>query len=335
MGLRAALPAGLVPAAVRALVTGAAGFLGSHLCDELIRQGADVYGLDDMSTGNPGNLSALRGNLSFRLVTGSVLDQDLVGQLTRRADAVYHLAGAVGTFTIRDHWRRSLQVNLEGTQHVAGAAARYRVPLLFASSSEVYGITPGVLREDSLRTLGSPLRPRWAYAEAKAADESLVSAYARDDGLAAVIVRLFNVAGPRQSANFGMVIPRFVRQALAGEGLTVHGSGDQKRSFCHVADVVPVLATLPHLPAAHGRAVNIGSADQISIRELAERVLKLTSWNGKVTYLPLAEAMGSDWDDMQRGVPDCTVARELGFTIIRNLDDIITDVITSQAGYRA
>lgn len=314
-------------------MTGAAGFIGSHLCDELIRQGYDVDGLDDLSTGNAGNLSQLRGNHYFRPVEGSVLDRDLVDQLARRADVVYHLAAALGTFTIRDHWRHSLTVNLDGTRNVTEAAARQGIPLLFTSSSEIYGSTTGTLHEDSPRMLGSPLRPRWAYAEAKAADESLITAYARDDGLRAVITRLFNVTGPRQSAEFGMVIPRFVRQALAGDNLTVHGSGDQRRSFCHVADVVPALAALPGIPAAYGRAVNLGATEQVSIRELALRVLRLAGRDGKVLYHPLAAVMGEDWDDMQRGVPDCTAARELAdFTVTRDIDDILRDVIASQGG---
>ena len=320
----------MVPATVRALVTGAAGFIGSHLCDELVWRGHTVSGLDDLSTGNLENLADLQSP-SFRLVRGSVLDESLVYRLVRRADVVYHLAAAVGTFTIRDQWQRSLQVNLEGTQNVVEAAMHYGVPLLFTSTSEVYGVTPGVLHENSPRTLGSPLRPRWAYAEAKAVDESLVSACVRDSGLRAVIVRLFNVAGPRQSADFGMVIPRFVRQALAGEALVVHGLGDQRRTFCHVGDVVPALAALPRIPEAHGRAVNIGAARQVTIRDLAARVLELSGGNGTVVYQPLADVMGRDWDDMERGVPDCTTARELaGFRVARDLDDIIRDIIASQ-----
>jgi UDP-glucose 4-epimerase len=266
-------------------------------------------------------------------VTGSVLEENLVYRLARRADVIYHLAAAVGTLTIRDHWRHSLEVNLEGTRNVTTAAARYGAVLLFTSTSEIYGTTPGSLQEDALRTLGSPLRPRWAYAEAKAADESMISAYARDHGLRAVIVRPFNIAGPWQSAEFGMVIPRFVQQALAGESLTVHGDGSQRRSFCHVADVVPALATLPLVPEAYGRAVNIGASEQVSVGHLAIRVLELAGGTGKVTYQPLEDVMGADWDDMQRGVPDCTAVRELaGFQVTRSLDDIIRDVIVSQGG---
>lgn len=318
---------------MRALVTGAAGFLGSHLCDELVRQGHEVDGLDDLSTGRARNLAQLHGSFRpFRLVTGSVLDEVMVERLARHADVVYHLAAAVGTFTIRDHGRHSLHVNLEGTRNVTEAARRVGAALLFTSSSEVYGTTPGVLSEGSPRIMGSPLRPRWSYAEAKAADESLVAAYARD-GLRAVIVRPFNIAGPRQRADFGMVIPRFVQQALAGTDLTVHGHGTQQRTFCHVADAVPSLAALPQLPAAYGQAVNLGSAHQVSISALAQRVIELTGSSSKVSYLPLADVMGRDWDDTPRGVPDCTVLHGLtGFRAARDLDTVIGDVIEFERG---
>lgn len=318
---------------MRCFVAGAAGFIGSHLCEELISQGHTVTGLDDFSTGNPGNLAGLSGNPDFRVVCGSVLDRDLVFQLVQQADVVYHLAAAVGTFTIRDRWLHSLHVNLDGTRNVAEAAAEYGVPLLFTSSSEIYGITQGSLSEGSPCTLGSPLRPRWAYAEAKALDESFIAACAQELGLNAVIARLFNVAGPRQSADYGMVIPRLVRQALAGEPLTVFGAGDRTRCFCHVADVVPALASLPFSNEAYGRAVNIGSSSPVSIMRLAVRVRKLAGSDSQIISVPLQDVMGETWDDMRRGTPDCSVAQQLaGFKASIDLDGIICSVIEEQRG---
>lgn len=318
---------------LRVLVTGAAGFIGSHLCEELVSAGYQVAGLDDLSTGRLPNLAGLAGSHDFGLVCGSVLDRDLVFRLVQRADVVYHLAAAVGTFTIRDKWLHSLHVNLDGTRNVAEAAAEFGVPLLFTSSSEVYGTTQGSLSEGSPCTLGSPLRPRWAYAEAKALDESFIAACAQELGLNAVIARLFNVAGPRQSADYGMVIPRLVRQALAGEPLTVFGAGDRTRCFCHVADVVPALASLPFNPEAHGRAVNIGSSSSVSIMRLAIRVRKLAGSDSQIISVPLRDVMGGNWDDMRRGTPDCSVAERLaGFKLSRDLYDIICSVIEEQRG---
>jgi UDP-glucose 4-epimerase len=313
----------------RALVTGAAGFIGSHLCEELAYGGNQVTGLDDLSTGRLENLAGIRGRMTF--LHGTVLDAAMVHKLVRDADVVYHLAAAVGTFTIRDRWLHSLHVNLDGTRNVVEAAAARAVPLLFTSSSEVYGTSQGSLAENAPRTIGSPLRPRWAYAEAKALDESFIAACAQEMGLKAVIARLFNVSGPRQSPDYGMVIPRFVRQALAGEPLTVFGTGDRTRCFCHVADVVPVLASLPFNPEAHGRAVNIGGGTTVSIRALAARVRDLAGSSSPVACEPLRDVMGENWDDMRRGTPDCTAARQLaGFKVSGDLDDIIRSVIEEQ-----
>jgi nucleoside-diphosphate-sugar epimerase len=313
---------------MRMLVTGAAGFIGSHLCEELVRRGHQVHGLDDLSTGRTENLRGLREKQRFSLTTGSVLDAKLVRSLARGADVVYHLAAAVGTFTVRDGWLCSMLVNLDGTRNAVEAAAEYGIPLLFASSSEVYGNSQGVLREDSLRVLGSPQRPRWSYAEAKALDESLIAAYAQD-GLPAVTARLFNIAGPRQRAEYGMVIPRFVSQALKGEPVTVHGTGDRVRSFCHVDDAVPALAQLPLARAAHGRAVNIGSASTCtSITQLAQTVIEMCGSSSEIAYEPLTQAMGAEWDDMDRGVPDTSAAAALvGFRATYPLRQIIRSVI--------
>jgi UDP-glucose 4-epimerase len=318
---------------MRALVTGAAGFVGSHLVEELLAGGHEVVGLDDLSTGDTGNLRAVDTHPGFRLVQGSILDAGLVDELTAGADAVFHMAAAVGSFIIRDRGLESLRTNIHGTENIVEAACREHASLLLASTSEIYGRNPKVgLREDDDRVLGSPLRSRWCYSEAKAIDESLVDAYVRERGLRAVIARLFNTVGPRQSGHYGMVIPRFARQALAGEPLTVFGSGEQVRCFCHVADVVPALVALMESDEAQGQAVNLGSSEQVSIEQLAQRVIAAAESDSTIVRISYLEAMGSGYEDMMRRVPDCTLARELvGFRPTRNLDEIIRAVIGDQA----
>jgi UDP-glucose 4-epimerase len=245
---------------------------------------------------------------------------------------VFHLAAAVGAFVIRDKTLESLRTNIHGTENVVAAASRHGARLLAASTSEIYGKNTTVgLREDDDRVIGSPLRSRWTYAEAKAIDESLIDAYVRERGLRAVIVRLFNTVGPRQTGRYGMVIPRFARQALTGEPVTVFGTGEQIRCFCHVADVVPALVALARSDAASGRAVNLGSSEQVTINELARRVIAATSSRSQVERSSYLDAYGSGYEDMQRRVPDCTLARELtGFTATRSLDQIIDAVVADQ-----
>jgi UDP-glucose 4-epimerase len=318
---------------MRAFVTGAAGFVGSHLVEELVAGGHEVVGLDNLSTGDAENLRAVESHPRFRLVRGSILDGALVDELTSGSDAVFHLAAAVGSFIIRDRGLESLRTNIHGTENIVEAAFREGATLLLASTSEIYGRNGKVgLREDDDRVLGSPLKSRWCYSEAKAIDESLVDAYVRERGLRAVIARLFNTVGPRQSGHYGMVIPRFARQALTGEPLTVFGTGEQVRCFCHVRDVVPALVALVQCDEAHGRAVNLGSSQQVSINELARRVIEAGGSASTITRVSYLEAMGSGYEDMMRRVPDCTLARELvGFQPTRNLDQIIRAVLDDQA----
>lgn len=320
---------------MKALVTGAAGFIGSHLVDALVVAGHDVVGLDDLSTGRQANLAGALRCGRFRLVEGSILDGSLVDELTDGVDTVFHLAAAVGAFVIRDRTLESLRTNIHGTEHVVEAAARHGATLLVASTSEIYGKNTTVgLREDDDRVIGSPLRSRWSYAEAKAVDESLVDAYVRERGLDAVIVRLFNTVGPRQTGRYGMVIPRFVRQALAGEPLTVFGTGDQIRCFCHVHDVVPALLRLVRCRRAVGRAVNLGGAEQVSIGDLATRVIELTGSASGITRTPYEQVYGSGYEDMRRRVPDTTLARELvGFEPVRTLTDVILAVADELRGH--
>jgi nucleoside-diphosphate-sugar epimerase len=321
---------------MKCLVTGAAGFIGSHLSDALIAAGHEVTGLDDLSTGRLGNLQAVQDAPGFRLVQGSIRDADLVDELARGAGWIFHLAAAVGSFVIRDRTLESLRTNIHGTENVIEAADRHGAVLMAASTSEIYGKNDKIgLREDDDRLVGSPLRSRWSYAEAKAIDESLIDAYARERGLRAVIIRFFNTVGPRQTGRYGMVIPRFVRQALAGEPLTIFGTGEQIRCFCHVADVVPAVLDLITTEAAYGRAVNVGNTEQVTILELARRVIAATGSSSELTYLSYLEAMGPGYEDMQRRVPDCTLAHELtGYKPTRTLDDIIHSVIADQTGGR-
>jgi UDP-glucose 4-epimerase len=317
---------------MRIFITGAAGFIGSHLAENLIAAGHEVVGLDDMSTGREQNLAAVTGHPRFGLVEGSILDARLVDELTAGSDCVYHLAAAVGAFVIRDRALDSLRTNIHGTENVVAAASRHRARLLVASTSEIYGKNTTVgLREDDDRVIGSPLRSRWTYAEAKAIDESLVDGYVRERGLRAVIVRLFNTVGPRQTGRYGMVIPRFARQALTGQPLTVFGTGEQIRCFCHVLDVVPALTRLITADQANGLAVNLGSSQPVSIVELARQVIAATGSDSGIERSSYLEIYGSGYEDMQRRVPDCSLARQLvGFTAARPLSQIIGDVITDQ-----
>ncbi len=317
---------------MKCFVTGAAGFIGSHLVEDLIAAGHVVVGLDDFSTGREQNLAAVAGHPRLQLERGSVVDQQAVDELTAGADSVFHLAAAVGAFVIRDKTLESLRTNIHGTENVVAAASRFGARLLVASTSEIYGknMTVG-LREDDDRIVGSPLRSRWSYAEAKAIDESLVDAYVRERGLQAVIVRLFNTVGPRQTGRYGMVIPRFVRQALTGQPLTVFGSGEQIRCFCHVQDVVPALIRLVGTDRAVGLAVNLGSSEQVSIGELARRVIEATGSASTIEQTSYLEAYGTGYEDMQRRVPNCDLARDLvGFAATKSLDEIIRAVIADQ-----
>ncbi len=317
---------------MKVFVTGAAGFIGSHLVEALLAAGDEVTGLDDLSTGRLANLRGVTDNPRFTLVQGSILDQPLVDELVAGCDQVYHLAAAVGSFVIRDRTLESLRTNIHGTENVVDAASRHGAVLLAASTSEIYGKNGKVgLQEDDDRIIGSPLKSRWSYAEAKAIDESLIDAYCRERGLRAVIIRFFNTVGPRQTGRYGMVIPRFTRQALSGEPLTVYGTGEQIRCFCHVLDVIPALSLLMATPAAYGRAVNLGNNQPVSINSLAERIIAATGSSSVISHTPYLDAYGPGYEDMLRRIPDSGLAHSLvGFAPQRTLDDIIASVIEDQ-----
>ncbi|ATY14205.1 nucleoside-diphosphate sugar epimerase [Amycolatopsis sp. AA4] len=317
---------------MRYLITGGAGFIGSHLTEHLLARGDEVVALDNLSTGTLDNLAGVAGHPGFRFVRGSITDPNAVESCMAGIDAVFHLAAAVGVFTILDKTMDSLRTNLHGTENLLDAALRHDVPILVASTSEIYGKnTADGLREDDDRIIGSPLKNRWSYAEAKALDETFAHLYAVEHGLRTVIVRPFNTVGPRQTGRYGMVIPRFVTQALAGEPITVFGDGQQTRCFCHVHDVVPALADLLADETAYGKVFNLGSNEQTTISQLAERVIGATGSSSAITKVPYEEAYGDGYEDMQRRIPDCTRAyNQIGFVPTRTLDDIIEAVVADR-----
>jgi UDP-glucose 4-epimerase len=319
---------------MRCLITGGAGFIGSHLVEHLLLLGHETVVLDDLSTGDEANLASVAGHRRVRFVRGSVCDADTVRGSMDGVDAIYHLAAAVGVFTILDKPLAGIQTNLHGTETVLDAARRHDVPVLIASTSEVYGKnTSEGLAEDDHRIIGSPLVSRWSYAEAKALDETLAYLYHVEYGVRSVIVRLFNTVGPRQTGRYGMVVPRFVGQALAGEPLTVFGDGQQVRCFCHVLDAVPALVALLADEGAHGSVYNLGNPEQTTISQLAERVIAASGSSSNIVKVPYKVAYGDGFEDMQRRVPDCRKIRErIGFEPQRDLDDIIQSVIADHRG---
>jgi len=316
---------------MKTLITGGAGFIGSHLAELLLQQGHEVAALDNLSTGRYENIAHLDGHARFQFVNGSILDAALVDKLVEHAQVVFHLAAAVGVELIIKQPLESLTTNIKGSEIVLDMAARYRRKVLVASSSEIYGKnTNGPLKEDEDRILGSPLKSRWSYSTAKAIDEILAYIYYKEKGVPTIIVRLFNTVGPRQTGAYGMVIPRFVGQALAGQPLTVYGDGRQTRCFLHVKDAVGALVNLMEQPAAVGEAFNLGSQEEVAINALAERIIALTGSASQVVHVPYDEAYEEGFEDMQRRVPDTTkLQRLIGFRSSRSLDDIIRDVVAA------
>ena len=316
---------------MKALITGGAGFIGSHLADALVARGDQVTVLDNVSTGRYENVAHLDGNPQFQLVVGSVLNETLVDKLVERCDMVFHLAAAVGVELIIKRPLESLVTNIRGSEIVLEMAYRYRRKVLIASTSEIYGKnTQGLLREDTDRVLGSPLKTRWSYSTSKAVDEVLAYSYWREKGVPTIIVRLFNTVGPRQSGAYGMVIPRFVSQALAGQPLQVHGTGQQSRCFLHVRDVVGALLSVVEHPGAVGQVFNLGSQEEVTIADLAKRVIRITGSSSTVQLIPYEEAYEEGYEDMPRRVPDITKIRSLiGFEPTMTLDQIIQSVVDS------
>jgi UDP-glucose 4-epimerase len=314
---------------VRYLITGGAGFIGSHLADVLLERGDEVAVLDDLSTGSERNISHHFDRPAFVFHRGSVLDPELVRALVEEAEVVVHLAAAVGVKLILQRPLDALITNIRGTEIVLEACARARCKVLIASTSEIYGKNENVpLREESDRIFGSPFKARWSYSTAKAVDEILAHTYWRECGTPSVVVRLFNCVGPRQTGAYGMVVPRLVRQALRGDQLTVFGDGEQRRCFCHVVDTVNCLVRLLDNPQAVGDVFNVGSQEETTINELANLVLGLVGSSSRVVRIPYDEAYEKGFEDMPRRVPDISKVNQLtGWLPQRSLVQIVTSVI--------
>jgi len=317
---------------MRALITGGAGFIGSHLADRLLDRGDQVVLLDDLSTGRLANIEHLTGSPDAEFVLGSVLNVDLVDHVVSRVDTVFHLAAAVGVNLIVEKPLESLMTNIRGTETVIEKAHKYGKRVLVTSTSEIYGKnTSDSLSEDDDRILGSPLKSRWSYSEAKAIDEILAYTYWREKGLETVIVRLFNTVGPRQTGSYGMVVPRFIGQALRNQPITVFGDGTQTRCFCHVSDVVGGLISLSEHPDAFGKVFNLGGSEEISMADLAQRVIDLVESESHLEFIPYDDAYEEGFEDMARRVPNTNRANRLvGFESSVGLDDIILSVIADQ-----
>ena len=314
------------------LITGGAGFIGSHLADYLLQRGERVIVIDNLTTGRYSNIEHLDGRSGFQCYIEDVRHESLIDDLVRQADRVYHLAASVGVKLIIEKPTESLINNIVGTERVLRSASRYRKPVLITSTSEVYGKSrkDGFSETDD-SIIGPTDKARWGYANSKATDEFLAMAYYQETRLPVAIVRLFNTVGPRQTGQYGMVIPNFVAQALRGLPITVHGDGQHTRCFGHVADIVPALAELVSRSGAYGKVFNLGSNREVSIQQLAELIVKMTGSKSDITYIPYEEAYSAGFEDMQRRVPDITrVSNLIGFRPTKTLEDIIQDVIRDQ-----
>ncbi len=311
------------------LITGGAGFIGGHLAEALLATGHRVTAIDNLSTGSLNNVARLRGKPGFQFVRADIRDEMVLGHHASRADIIVHLAAAVGVRLIVERPVETLETNITGTEVALKAALRYGCRILLASTSEVYGkgVKIPFAEEDDV-LLGTTDKARWAYAATKMIDEFLALAYAQEYGLEVIPVRLFNTVGPRQTGEYGMVVPRFVRQAMRGEPLTVYGDGTQRRSFCHVADVVRALCALCAHPGAHGRVYNVGATNEISMAELATLVNAKVGNAAGLRLVPYTEAYPSGFEDMLRRVPDITRVQSLiDWKPVRSLDEILDDVI--------
>jgi UDP-glucose 4-epimerase len=318
----------------KALVTGGAGFIGSHLCDLLLESGVEVYALDDLSTGSLANVEHLRGHERFHLVVDSVLSPAIVNELVYKCDVVYHLAAAVGVRLIVEQPVHTLVTNLQGTEIVLKYCSEFGKRVLVASTSEVYGDHREELplEETARRVYGPTTQKRWAYADSKAMDEFLALAHHSESGLDCVIVRLFNTVGPRQSGQYGMVIPRFVERALAGQPLEIFGDGSQTRCFCHVQDTIRGLKGLMEHDTS-GEIYNVGSTNRIRIVDLAHRVLELTDSSSELVYVPFEEAYGEGIEDMLHRIPSTEkIDAAIGWKPTFDLESILADVVGGLRG---
>ncbi|MBI4587515.1 MAG: GDP-mannose 4,6-dehydratase [Candidatus Rokubacteria bacterium] len=314
---------------MRSLVTGGAGFIGSHLVEELLRRGDDVWVIDDLSTGSMENIEPLKGQSRFSYAIESIQNRQAMAELVDRVDVVYHLAAAVGVRLIIESPVKTIETNIKGTELVLELAAKKRKKVVVTSTSEIYGKTDSVpFSEDSDLVLGPTVKSRWSYACSKAIDEFLALAYAKEKRLPVVIARLFNTVGPRQTGRYGMVIPTFVKQALSGEPITVFGDGKQSRCFSWVGDVVGALSELARHPLAVGQVFNVGSDQEISIADLAHCIKDMTHSPSRVIFVPYDQAYEEGFEDMRRRVPDLSKIRALiGYEPKMSLGRILEEVI--------
>jgi len=321
---------------LRVLITGGSGFIGSHLSDAYIKRGDEVYVIDDLSTGSIENIQHLKSHPRFHYTIDSVHNQPVTAELIDQCDVIFHLAAAVGVKLIVESPVRTIETNVRGTEVVLSVANKKKKKVLIASTSEVYGLSSDVpFREDGNLVMGATTKGRWSYACSKAIDEFLALAYWREKKLPTIVVRLFNTVGPRQTGQYGMVIPTFVKQALAGRPITVYGDGTQSRCFGYVGDVVGALMRLMDSSEAVGQVFNIGSNEEISIRALAERVKDITQSDSEIVYVPYEQAYEEGFEDMPRRIPDISkVSALVGFRPEMSLDGILESVIDYQIGRR-
>jgi len=312
---------------VRLLITGGAGFIGSHLCDVLIASGHNVSILDNLSTGSISNIAHINDRIEIH--SGDIRDTLLVEKLTEQADLVLHMAAALGVNTILENPIESVSTNFTGSEVVLNAATKMGKRLLIASTSEVYGKNPKQpLSETDDRVVGAPQKIRWTYSDAKALEEAVAHALFLTKGLKVTTVRLFNTVGPRQTGHYGMVVPRFVQSALKNEPITIYGDGTQSRVFCHVADAVRAIVSLSTTDSTIGEVYNVGGVGEVSILELAKKIIERTNSSSKITFTPYGQAYPVGYEDMQRRVPDITkVKNAIGWAPEKNLDNIIDDVV--------
>ena len=313
---------------MRILITGGAGFIGSHLTDRLVADGHQITILDNLATGRKENLSAHLGGESVNFVEGSILDVPLLNGLIKETEYIFHLAAAVGVFNIVNHPLDSLMTNIRGTENVLESAHKYSKPVFVTSSSEVYGKNVSdSLKESDDRILGAPVTLRWSYSEAKAIDESLAYAYWVEKKLETRIVRFFNTVGPRQLGAYGMVVPRFVQFALKNEPITIYGNGEQTRCFGHVLDAIDAVVRIAFAENTIGKVINIGNDFEISINDLAKKVIEQTNSKSEIVYVPYEEAYGDGFEDMERRVPNIELIKSLvGWEPKRDLSSMIIDI---------
>ncbi|MDD5205834.1 MAG: GDP-mannose 4,6-dehydratase [Desulfobacterales bacterium] len=314
---------------MRILITGGAGFIGSHLTEKLLEMDHEVFVIDNLWTGKLANLSGIRNAKRLHLVVDTILNESVMNELTFKVDHIYHLAAAVGVKNIMDHPVETLDINVKGTETVLRLANRFKKKVLIASTSEIYGKhVEHSLREDDNRVMGTVKKRRWAYACSKTLDEFLALAYHDEKKLPVVITRLFNTVGPRQTGQYGMVLPNFVQSALLGKPISVFGDGTQSRSFTHVQDVIDALVKLMAEPKAEGDVFNVGNDHEVTIKDLAQKVKEMTGSKSEIEYVPYEKAYGPGFEDMERRCPNIEKVRKLiGFEPKHGLEAIIQSVI--------